>query len=43
MRVFIFSVATFPYLAIAVEWFALLLRSSEVPVSNLGPKTGYPD
>jgi hypothetical protein len=25
------------------EWLALLLRIWEVPGSNLGPETGYPD
>jgi hypothetical protein len=25
------------------EWLALLLRIREIPESNLGPKTGYPD
>jgi hypothetical protein len=27
----------------AAEWLALLLRVREVPVSSLGPETGYPD
>jgi hypothetical protein len=26
-----------------IEWLTLLLRILEVPVSNLGPETGYPD
>jgi hypothetical protein len=26
-----------------VEWLTLLLRMREVPASNLGPKTEYPD
>jgi hypothetical protein len=26
-----------------VKWLKLLLRIREVPGSNLGPKTGYPD
>jgi hypothetical protein len=26
-----------------VEWLTLLLRIREVPRSNLGPETGYPD
>jgi hypothetical protein len=26
-----------------VEWLALLLRIREVPASNLGSETGYPD
>jgi hypothetical protein len=28
---------------ITVEWLALLLGIQEVPVSDLGPKTDYPD
>jgi hypothetical protein len=28
---------------VMVEWLALLLRIREVPGSNLGPETGYPD
>jgi hypothetical protein len=31
------------YRTSVVEWLALLLRSQEVPGSNLGPGTGYPD
>jgi hypothetical protein len=28
---------------VIVEWLTLLLRNREVPVSNLGPATGYAD
>jgi hypothetical protein len=28
---------------VVVEWLTLLLRIREVPGSNLGPDTGYPD
>jgi hypothetical protein len=28
---------------VILEWLALLLRIREVPGSNLGLKTGYPD
>jgi hypothetical protein len=28
---------------VGVEWLAYLLRILEVPVSNLGPETSYPD
>jgi hypothetical protein len=28
---------------VVVEWLTLLLRTWEVPVSNFGPETGYPD
>jgi hypothetical protein len=28
---------------VVVEWLALLLCIREVPDSNLGPETGYPD
>jgi hypothetical protein len=28
---------------VVVEWLAFLLRIREVPGSNLGPETGYPD
>jgi hypothetical protein len=28
---------------VLVEWLTLLLRFSEVEVSNLGPETGYTD
>jgi hypothetical protein len=28
---------------VMVEWLTLLFRIREVPGSNLGPETGYPD
>jgi hypothetical protein len=28
---------------VVVEWLALLLRTQEVPDSNLGPETEYPE
>jgi hypothetical protein len=28
---------------VVVEWLSLLLRIREVPISNFGPETGYPD
>jgi hypothetical protein len=28
---------------IVVEWLTLLLRIREIPVSNIGSKTGYAD
>jgi hypothetical protein len=30
-------------LNVVIEWLAFLLRIREVPGSNLGPETGYPD
>jgi hypothetical protein len=28
---------------VLVKWLTFLLRIQEVPASNLGPETGYPD
>jgi hypothetical protein len=28
---------------VVIEWLTLLLRIREVPISNVGPETGYPD
>jgi hypothetical protein len=28
---------------VVVEWFTLLLHIRDIPGSNLGPETGYPD
>jgi hypothetical protein len=28
---------------VVVEWITLLFRIREVPCSNLGPETGYPE
>jgi len=28
---------------VVIEWLTILLRIREVPGSNLGPETGYPD
>jgi hypothetical protein len=34
---------SFDWTNVVVERLALLLRTREVPDSNLGPKTGYPE
>jgi hypothetical protein len=40
--IFMFLIQLFNATTTTVEWLTILLCIQEVPLSNLGPDTGYP-
>jgi hypothetical protein len=43
LRFIVACPSVFVCVHVVIEWLALLLRIREVPGSNLGPESGYPD